>query len=307
MPRVAKGCARLHRYSAEMSIDPTIEEQELLADSFRRPNTHMAKSELVAGVLGSSAFAAAVAAVWVLRPPHAFAILPAVVCSLVLLLAMLIVFETPFGFTDATQLGFVPLLFAMPLAFVPIAMALAQAVSWVPSLRSGELRPEPAVDASGNTFFAFGAVVVLAMAQRRTPQCRRRPCCSPRSRAQFLVDFIVSTLRFTIVRGARFSSVLTMTWVYAIDAALSGDRAGRRRGHPHGPDRRAGACPAARAARGVCPRAPQAAAEHARAQQRLSRHRARARRRHRGRRRLHRRALQERRQPRARPRRTARG
>ena len=40
--------------------------------------------------------------------------------------------------------------------------------------------------------------------------------------AQFVVDFGVSALRFWIDRGARLSVQLRETWVYAIDAALSG-------------------------------------------------------------------------------------
>jgi putative nucleotidyltransferase with HDIG domain len=204
-----------------MAIDPSIEEQDQLADSFRRPNTRMAKSELVAGVVGSSAFAAAVAGVWVLRPPHSFAIVPALVCMLVLLLAMMIVFETPFGFTDATQLGFVPLLFAMPLVFVPLAMALAQGVSWLPRLRSGELRPDRLLMLPGITFFAFGPVLVLAVANVE-PRDAGAGLLLAALAAQFLVNFIVATMHHLLVRGVSFSAVLSESWAYAIDAALSG-------------------------------------------------------------------------------------
>ena len=40
--------------------------------------------------------------------------------------------------------------------------------------------------------------------------------------AQFLADFVVSSARLVIVRGASISSVFRDTWAYAIDAALSG-------------------------------------------------------------------------------------
>lgn len=39
---------------------------------------------------------------WLPHPPHGFAVVPALVCLLVLTLAMLVRFDTPFGFTDAT-------------------------------------------------------------------------------------------------------------------------------------------------------------------------------------------------------------
>jgi HD-GYP domain-containing protein (c-di-GMP phosphodiesterase class II) len=40
--------------------------------------------------------------------------------------------------------------------------------------------------------------------------------------AQFAVDFVVSTLRYWIERAATFTAQLRETWVYAIDAGLSG-------------------------------------------------------------------------------------
>ncbi|MBV9607157.1 MAG: HD-GYP domain-containing protein, partial [Solirubrobacterales bacterium] len=40
--------------------------------------------------------------------------------------------------------------------------------------------------------------------------------------AQFLTDFAVSSVRFVILRGAALTTVLRASWVYIIDAALSG-------------------------------------------------------------------------------------
>ncbi len=204
-----------------MSIEPTFEEQGPLADTFERSNSRMSKDELIAGVLGGSAFAAATAAVWVLSPPHGFAIVPALVCMVVLLLAMLVVFETPFGFTDATQLGFVPLLFAMPLVFVPAAMALAQAISWLPRLISGELRPSRLLMLPTVSFFAFGPVAVLAIANVE-PRAAGPVLLMAVLAAEFLVNFIVAALHHLFVRGARLSEVFSECWAYVIDAALSG-------------------------------------------------------------------------------------
>ena len=147
---------------AEMSFEPSFEEQELLAVTYEREASRLSARESNLVVLLGTVFVAATAGVWLLRPPHAFALVPALECVLVLALAMLVRFDTPFGFTTATQLGFVPLLFAVPLAVVPIAVVLAWAISALPAIRAGELRPARLLQIPANSFFVFGPVAVFA-------------------------------------------------------------------------------------------------------------------------------------------------
>ncbi|HEY1520126.1 MAG TPA: HD-GYP domain-containing protein [Solirubrobacteraceae bacterium] len=204
-----------------MSFEPSFEEQELLADTVERTGSRMNTRELAAGAGLGAAFAAAEAALWLQSPPHAFAILPALTCLLVLVLAMSVRFDTPFGFTVATQLGFVPLAFAMPLAIVPIAVALAVGIATLPDIRAGRMRPARLLHIPGNSFFTIGPVAVLALAHVE-PRDAGAALLLAALAAQFLVDFVVSSLRFLVLRGASFSSVVRSTWVYGIDAALSG-------------------------------------------------------------------------------------
>jgi putative nucleotidyltransferase with HDIG domain len=205
----------------EMSLEPSFEEQELLADTVAREGARMSSRELVAGWLLGAAFVAAEVGLWRLRPPHAFATVAAVVCVLVLVLAMRVSFDTPFGHAPATQLGFVPLLFALPLAVVPIAVALAMAISWLPDVRSGDLRPTRLLLTPCNSWFAVGSVTVLAVAHVE-PRHAAIWVLLAALVAQFAADFLVSSLRFLILRGASIASVLRSSWVYVIDAALSG-------------------------------------------------------------------------------------
>ena len=148
----------------DMSFEPSFEEQELLADTFEREGSRMSERELLASLLIAATFVAAVAGVWALAPPHAFPIVPAVVCLLILVLATLVRFDTPVGFTDATQLAFVPLLFAMPLAVVPIAVVLGLAIAAVPSLRAGGCAAIRLLQIPGTHLLAVGPVAVLAIA-----------------------------------------------------------------------------------------------------------------------------------------------
>jgi putative nucleotidyltransferase with HDIG domain len=204
-----------------MSFEPSFEDQELLADTFEREGARMSPREVFASGLIGVAFAAAVVAIWALSPPHGFSLAPAAICFAILVLAMFVRFDTPFGVAPATQLGFVPLLFALPLAIVPIAVALAMAISWLPDVKAGELRPTRLLLVPVNSWFAIGAVAVLAVAHTNPYQAGAGLLIAALS-AQFLADFVVSSLRFVMVRGASVLSVLRASWVYAIDAALSG-------------------------------------------------------------------------------------
>ena len=286
--------------SAEMSLEPSFEEQEMLADSLERVGSRMTRREVTAGAFLAAVFAAAVLGVWLLSPPHALAILPGVVCVAVLVLAMFVSFDTPFGCTRATQLGFVPLLFAMPLAIVPLAVALALAISALPAVRAGELRPSRLLQRRATPCSSIGPVAgACARACRAGARQRRAPARGASGTVRG--DFVVSSFRFLVVVAQESLVGLRSTWVYGSTRRSPASRwssprtsTGRR-----WPPWRWCRCSAARCVRTGAPPAP---AEHARALERLSRHRARPRRRDRGRRRLHRRALQERRQPRARPR-----
>jgi putative nucleotidyltransferase with HDIG domain len=204
-----------------MSFEPSFEEQELLADTFEREGARMTVRELLAGGVFAGAFTAVAAVLWLLDPPHSFALVPALVGVLVLVLAMLVCFDTPFGRAPATQLGFVPLLFAMPVALVPIAVAAAMAIAMLPAVRSGELRPTRLLQIPGNCWFAIGPVAVFELAQT-DPRHAGAGLLLAALGTQFLADFAVSSLRVVVLRGASLSSVLRATWVYVIDAALSG-------------------------------------------------------------------------------------
>jgi putative nucleotidyltransferase with HDIG domain len=204
-----------------MSLDPSLAEQELLVETSDIEASHLARRELRAGRVSAGAFALVVAGLWMIQPPHAFAALPALACFVVLVLAMEVCFDTPFGLAPATQLGFVPLLFAVPLALVPIAVVLAMAIAWLPDIKSGELAPGRLLFVPLNSWFAIGAVTVLVLAHVE-PSHAGAPLLLAALGAQFVADFIVSTMRFTILRGARLASVLRSTWVYGIDAGLSG-------------------------------------------------------------------------------------
>jgi putative nucleotidyltransferase with HDIG domain len=205
-----------------MAFSPSVVEQELLAATLRQEGGGMSARERLGELVVGAAFAGtAVCLVW-LRPPHPFAIGPALLCFALLVLATRVRFDTPFGFTVATQLAFVPLVFAMPVTLVPFAVVLALVTARMPELLTGKVRASRMLLMVGNAWFAIGPVAVFVFADM-SPSTAGPLLLVAALAAQFLVDFTVSAARNWIARDADLSTQLREScWVYAIDVALSG-------------------------------------------------------------------------------------
>jgi putative nucleotidyltransferase with HDIG domain len=203
-----------------MSIEPTLEEQELLEETLRRPGNRMSRRELLAILLSASIVVAAIAGLWLIRDPDSFPIVPAVVCLLVLVLSMRVRFDTPLGYSVPTQLAFVPLVFAVPAALVPVAVVLAWVLAGVPDVLRGERPPSRLLFAFPNSSFAIGPVAVLAVAQA-TPEHAGPLLLLAALAAQFAVDFACGALHTAITRDGSLSSLVRANWIHGVDAALS--------------------------------------------------------------------------------------
>ena len=205
-----------------MSFDPSLTEQELLEDTLRRSAQPMRRREVIAAVMSVIALASSTAAVWSIAPPHPFPLVPALICLLVLAVASTIPFDTPLGFTVPTQLAFVPLLFAMPVALVPIAVPLAFVLAKLPHVVRGRVRPSRLLLQLTNGWFSIGPVAVFAIAHVE-PQHAGAALLLAALAAQFIVDldrFVGEDRRHA--RRAACPRIFSATWVYGIDAALSG-------------------------------------------------------------------------------------
>lgn len=203
-----------------MSLDPNLEEQELLAATLQRDRTSVTALERITEGLVAVVFGLVVAGLWILDPPHSFAVWPAAVCLVVLALATRVRFDMPLGFTVPTQLAFVPLLFAMPVVLVPVGVVLALLIARGPDVLAGTCKPSRLLLTVSNSWFAIGPVAVFALAET-APRDAGALLLLVALAAQFLVDFVVSSFRFGIVRGASIVEQLRETWVYAIDATLA--------------------------------------------------------------------------------------
>jgi putative nucleotidyltransferase with HDIG domain len=204
-----------------MSLKPTLEEQELLADTFRRSELSMTRREWLTEIAAVLAFIAVAGILWGADPPKALDPVPVALSLMVMVLATRVRFDTPLGFTVATQLAFVPLLFAVPLTIVPLAVVTALMIAHLPEVLSGKHPTSRLLREITNSWFSIGPVAVFALASIQ-PDHASPALLVAALAAQFAVDFVVSTLRFRIERAAKLSAQLRETWVYGIDAALSG-------------------------------------------------------------------------------------
>jgi signal transduction histidine kinase/CheY-like chemotaxis protein len=199
----------------------SLEVQEHIAETLQLRRKTMSAGERIAEVLLSAAFVLAVALVWKFDPPTGFSLVPALVCFVLLVVAGQIRIDTPFGFTVPTQLAFVPLLFAMPVAVVPIAVVAAGAIGKLIDVFSGKLRVSRLVHAIPNAGFSIGPVAVFAIAAV-TPQQATPVLLIAALAAQFVVDFSIAAVRNAMGREATVRDVMHDTWIYVVDAALSG-------------------------------------------------------------------------------------
>jgi len=204
-----------------MSLDPNVEEQELLAGTLEREHETLTARERTSGAVAGGGFILAAAVLWVLSPPGAFAVGTALLCAIVLIVATTVSFDTPFGFTVLTQVAFVPLLFAVPPALAPVVVATALALSKVPGLLRREIPAARLLGVPANSWFALGPAAVFAIAGT-APRHATAGLLVIALGAEFIVDFVVSSLRYSFSREASLRLQLRETWVYGIDAALSG-------------------------------------------------------------------------------------
>ena len=202
-------------------MQPTFEEQQILADKRRRERRRLTLREVVGELLVGPGFFACVALLWWIQPPQHVDLPAAVLCMAVMVLATRVLFETPLGFTVATQLAFVPMLFALPLAIVPLAFAGSLGISALRDVIAGRQRPLTLLRVPGNSWSAIFPCLVFAIAGV-APSHAGAPLVVAALAAQFVGDFAVSALYFGVAQGAGLRAQLRDSWVYLIDAGLSG-------------------------------------------------------------------------------------
>jgi putative nucleotidyltransferase with HDIG domain len=130
-------------------------------------------------------------------------------------------FDVGTGFTVPTQAVFVPMLFVLPTALVPLLVALALALGMAPAIVGGRAPASRMLTVAGNSWFAIGPAVVLLLAGDRNPDGHWGILLVALG-AQFVCDFTASAVRERVVGGVTLTELIEeVRQVYAIDLALS--------------------------------------------------------------------------------------
>jgi putative nucleotidyltransferase with HDIG domain len=126
--------------------------------------------------------------------------------DLVLLVAAMAVlgrleFEVGSGFSAPIQLLFVPMLFVLSPAVVPVAVAAAFALDRLPALLAGRLHPHRLLIVLGDAWFALGPALVFELLHPGAPSLSDWPVYLLALVSQFAGDAVSWLLRYSLGHG----------------------------------------------------------------------------------------------------------
>ena len=136
--------------------------------------------------------------------------------------AMNVRFDVGAGYTVATQAVFVPMLFALPVALIPLLMPLAVALGMSPRVVRGEIAPSWLIMAVGNSWFTIGPALVFSAFSANHALHHLWPVLLLALCAQLVFDFANSSARERLYGVSHVREVFAEcipTW--AVDFTLS--------------------------------------------------------------------------------------
>jgi putative nucleotidyltransferase with HDIG domain len=135
-------------------------------------------------------------------------------------LASNVKFEVRTVLAYPTQLVLVPMLFALPLGWVPLFVVAGLLLGQIPELV--RVSPERALLVAPNALHSLGPVIVLAIAGERSPNLDDWPLYLAALGAQFLFDGCAQGAHQWYVEGVTPRSLMpSMRWAFLVDTALA--------------------------------------------------------------------------------------
>jgi len=120
-----------------------------------------------------------------------------------------------------TQALFVPMLFALPVSLVPLLVALSLALGMAPSIVAGRVPLSRILTVPGNSWFAMGPALVLALTHDLRPDGRWGVLALALG-AQLACDFSANAVRERLCGGLSVKELVgEVREVYLIDLALA--------------------------------------------------------------------------------------
>ncbi len=130
-------------------------------------------------------------------------------------------FDLGAGFTVPTEVLFVPMLFALPAALVPLLVALALGLGMAPAILRGHKPVSGLLTVPTNSWFALGPALVLTLAHDTNPGGRSAILICALL-AQLLCDFVANAALERLMDGLTVRELAAeVRQAYLIDMALA--------------------------------------------------------------------------------------
>ncbi len=201
--------------------DPVL--QRLIVESRARLPERMRARERAVDLVAAGAFVVVAAAMAIAFEPSR-ALEPAIAVALVACyaLASRVEFAMGSGWAVPTQLVFVPMLFLLPTATVPLFVAAALLVSRMPEYLRGSVHTERALIRVAEAWYAVWPALVLSLAGATAVDLADWPVYVAALAAQFGLDLGLTVLRVRITLEIGVRSLLEeMRAIYLVDALLT--------------------------------------------------------------------------------------
>jgi len=207
--------------NATESLSPGV--QRLLAESRGRMPRAVAARERRAEIIAGGAFAVAAVLLAVLAPTdRTLDWSDAIIATLVLATASLVVFEVGSAHTMPTQVAFVPMLFVLPPELVPCFVFAGLLIGKVGNAVSTGLSPGRILMAAGDSWFAIGPALVLAAAGAPAAAEAAWYVLAVALASQFAIETVAARARERLHGDAALrEQILESRWIYLVDTLLA--------------------------------------------------------------------------------------
>jgi HD-GYP domain-containing protein (c-di-GMP phosphodiesterase class II) len=207
--------------SASAELDPEV--QQHVEQSRARASERLRLRARRGAVTVAATFAVAAVALLVFVPSERS---PSLLTIAVLLgsyaLASRVEFEVRTALALPTELVMVPMLFLLPVAWVPVFVAGGLLLGRFPDFARGRVPWDRALLIAPNAWHSLGPAAVLALAGESTPELSRWPLYLAALAAQFAIEFACAAPFDWYVNGVSPTTQLPyMGWAVLVDTALA--------------------------------------------------------------------------------------
>ncbi|MFN8112690.1 MAG: HD-GYP domain-containing protein [Solirubrobacterales bacterium] len=207
--------------TATESVAPGVE--RLLAESRgRMPRAVAARERRAELAVGGAFVAVAVLMALLASTGRTLDWTDAVLATIVLAVASLVVFEVGSLHTMPTQIAFVPMLFVLPPELVPLFVLAALLIGKAAKALSGQLAPGRVMMAAADSWFAVAPALVFVAAGAPAAAGVAWYVLVAALLAQFVVESAASVVRGRLHGGASLREELSESrWIYLVDTLLA--------------------------------------------------------------------------------------